>query len=377
LGVSYGTVKIIISKYDEEGEAGIETRYASCGVVVRTASAQVIYDKGLSLRALHPTWGADRIRVEMLILYGKLSPSVRTLQRWYRQERYSEPKMRHNEPQIGQSQGVHNIWQVDAKEQLILQDGQVACYLTFTDEYSGAWLGSAVFAYHRINQVPVVEVRAACIRLFMRWGKAGSFRVDNGEPLGNPKMNATPALALWLIAMDVDMIWNKPRSPTQNAVVERMQGTSSRWAEVHKCANAVDLQTRLDTECVVQRTQLVVRRLNNQNRLQAFPELETSRRSFDELTFDAQRVYTFLAQKIYTRKVSSGGVLTFYGQKFNIGLKNKGITVEIKLNKTDLSWNFYDNQTLLATKPALHLSEENIKNLGIFNPITALQQKTK
>ena len=129
--------------------------------------------------------------------------------------------MCHNEPSIGKSRAVHNIWQVDAKEQLILQDGQVACYLTFTDEHSGIWLGSVMFPYHRICQVPLNEVLAAFIRMFKRWGKAGSLRVDNGEPLDNPKMNATSALALWLIAMDVDMIWNKPHTPTQNAKVER------------------------------------------------------------------------------------------------------------------------------------------------------------
>lgn len=325
----------------------------------------------LSLRSKHQTWGSDRIHVDLVALYGSSAPSVRTLQRWYRQERYSEPKMRHNEPCIGKSRAAHNIWQVDAKEQLILQDNQVACYLTFTDEFSGIWLGSVAFGYHRINQVPVGEVLQGIIRMFERWGKAGSFRVDNGEPLGNPKMNATSALALWLIAMDVDMIWNKPHSPTQNAKVERMQGTSLRWVEVHKCAALSDLQERLESEASIQRSQLVVKRLNNQTRLQAFPEVETSRRLYDINTFDVQRVYTFLAAKKYVRKISANGVVTFYGQKFNLGLKNKGITVEIKLNTASVSWEFYDNQTLLSSKPAIHLSEENIRNLTVFTPISA------
>ncbi len=329
---------------------------------------QAIYDAALELRGQHELWGSDRIHVELVEQYGSEAPNVRSLQRWYRKERYSEPKMCHNEPAIGKSRAVHNIWQVDAKEQLILQDGQLACYLTFTDEHSGIWLRSVVFPYHRISQVPLSEVLVAFCGMFKRWGKAGSLRVDNGEPLGNPKMNATPAFALWLIAMDVDMIWNKPHTPTQNAKVERMQGTSARWAEVHQCSNLTALQARLDAEAVIQRSKLVVRRLNNQTRLQVFPEIETSRRNFDLASFDVQRAYAFLATKKYVRKVSASGVVTLYGQKFNVGLKNKNITVEIIFNTSAIAWEFYDNKTLLATKPALHLSEQNIRNMTVFIP---------
>ncbi|MVM42152.1 hypothetical protein GO730_38195 [Spirosoma sp. HMF3257] len=50
-----------------------------------------------------------------------------------------------NRLQIGRATAVHNIWQVDAKEQLKLANGQPACYLTITEEYSGAWLDSLVF----------------------------------------------------------------------------------------------------------------------------------------------------------------------------------------------------------------------------------------
>ena len=39
----------------------------------------------------------------------------------------------------------HNIWQVDAKENLRLADSSEACYLTITDEHSGAGLEGLVF----------------------------------------------------------------------------------------------------------------------------------------------------------------------------------------------------------------------------------------
>lgn len=56
-----------------------------------------------------------------------------------------KPRQQKAEPTIGTAKAVHNIWQVDAKEQLTLLDGQVACYLTIVDEKSGAALASPVF----------------------------------------------------------------------------------------------------------------------------------------------------------------------------------------------------------------------------------------
>lgn len=208
---------------------------------------------------------------------------------------------------------------MDAKEQLQTLNGTPACYLTFSDEKSGGWLGSVAFAYSRICQVPTEEIRQKLIIMFLRWGKAGAFRVDNGEPFGSPTLTTTPPIALWLIAMDVDMIWNKPRKPQQNAVVEKAQCTSSRWAEVEKATDLQDLQKRLDREAVLQREKLPVKRLQAKTRLEAFPELETSRRIYHYTDLDPQKVYNFLSKKVYTRKVSSNGVIGHFGQVFSVG----------------------------------------------------------
>ena len=60
---------------------------------------------------------------------------------------------------------------VDAKENITTLDGQSACYLTITDEKTGSWLCALTFAYGRISQVPVEEVRQRLIQYFIRWGK--------------------------------------------------------------------------------------------------------------------------------------------------------------------------------------------------------------
>jgi hypothetical protein len=271
----------------------------------------------------------------------------------------------HNERSIGKSLAVHNIWQVDAKENLCTQDGQVACYLTLSDEKSGAWLSAVAFAYGRICQVPLETIRSSLLDCFRRWGKPGAMRVDNGEPLGCPTLTHTSPLALWLIAIDIDMIFNKPACPQQNGVVERMQGTSARWVEPHKCLNLSHLQARLAEEALVQRAQILVKKYNKQTRIQAFPQLETSRRVYQATDFDAQRVYRFLATKIYTRKVSANGTISFYNQVYSVGTAYKSQFVQIKLDIATQSWDIYNQQGLIKTVFAQHLSPENILNLTV------------
>lgn len=280
-------------------------------------------------------------------------------------KKITEPREKHGHPSIGQSTGVHNIWQVDAKEQCTLLDGSQASYLTFTDEYSGAWLCAMAFPYAYISQVPLPMVQAAISKVFARWGKAGAFRVDNGAPLGNPKMSSTSTLALWLIANDVDLIWNKPRSPQKNPKVERMQGTSSRWVNIASCSNLTELQKRLDEEALVQREKYPVKRLQNKTRLETFPQLSTILRPFKTQDFDPQRVYQFLAKKTYIRTTDKHGCLMIYSVVYNLSAKNKKQTISIKFLPLSQEWSFYLDDKIIATKKAENLAPQRIEYLTV------------
>jgi hypothetical protein len=42
------------------------------------------------------------------------------------------------------------------------------------------------------------------------------------------------------------MIWNTPRRPQENGVIERSQGTADRWCEPWTCGSPEELQGRLE-----------------------------------------------------------------------------------------------------------------------------------
>jgi transposase len=157
MSVSYNSVRTLCQRYasSDQSESGIKAavlpHYAQCGPQEKAYSAEII-EAALALKRLHPRWGAPRLRLALESEMGSKEseggqniPSIRSLERWYRENNLVKPKRQTGEPSIGRARAVHNIWEVDAKEQLELLDGQAACYLTMVDEKSGAWLASPVF----------------------------------------------------------------------------------------------------------------------------------------------------------------------------------------------------------------------------------------
>lgn len=143
LSISYGRVRNIYKKYQLLGAVGLVPNYKNC--IKQPVYGKSVRQECLKQKELHPRWGVPRLRVLLLEKYGSETPSLKTLQRWCQQAGLGRPNQRHGERKFGKSQAVHNIWQVDAKENLVLGTGFEACYLTITDEKSGAWLASPVF----------------------------------------------------------------------------------------------------------------------------------------------------------------------------------------------------------------------------------------
>jgi hypothetical protein len=145
LSLSYRTVVNLWQKYKQTGEENLASNYSQCGLHQSQQFAN-IKPACLSLKQLHSSWGAPRIYVALVKLYPQQAlPNIRTLQLWYKEAHLVKPRYTQNDASIGAAKAVHNIWQVDAKEQLTLLDGQRACYLTIVDDKSGACLDTLVF----------------------------------------------------------------------------------------------------------------------------------------------------------------------------------------------------------------------------------------
>jgi hypothetical protein len=187
--------------------------------------------------------------------------------------------------------------------------------------------------------VPAGRVQDELRRGFARWGRPLSVRVDNGYPWGSWGDLPTPT-ALWLIGLGAGVIWNPPRTPQDNGVVERSQGTAWDWAEPDRCRDADELQRRLDEEDRVQRESYPHAGLGS--RLEAYPGLAHSGRPYDAARegedWSWGRVLAHLGGVAVPRRVDGSGKVGLYHGKMYVGTINRGKAVVVQFDAGAAEW---------------------------------------
>jgi hypothetical protein len=202
---------------------------------------------------------------------------------------------------------------------------------------------------------------------FARWGLPQRLRVDNGKPWGSWS-DLPPALALWLIGLGIDMLWNDPRRPQQNGVVERSQGTAKRWAEPHACRSVAELQARRDDDDVLQRERYPV--AGGRSRWQLFPALAHTGRPYREAdearAWGLQRVRDHLAGYAVPRRVDQQGKVSVYNRNLYVGVAHRGQPVCVQFDPEEGQWLISDGAgRQLRALPAPEISAESIRNLRL------------
>src|SRR5262249_29888681 len=106
-------------------------------------------------RRAPPGWGAGLIRVYLEDQGGRPLPAARTLQPWFRRAglRPAPPGRRPEAPE-GRAAAPHEVWEVDAAEEVALADGSKVSWVRVTDEFTGAVLHTAVFPPGAVERGP-------------------------------------------------------------------------------------------------------------------------------------------------------------------------------------------------------------------------------
>jgi hypothetical protein len=219
------------------------------------------------------------------------------------------------------------------------------------------------------NLVEPALVQQVLREAFSRWGRPEEFRVDNGAPWGSAGDWPTD-LALWLIGLGVGMIWNRPRRPQDNGVVERSQGTGKRWGEPKTCCDQRELQRRLEEMDRIQRE--VYPSIQGQSRWQAFPGLQHAdrpyRRTWEKRNWDIERVLTHLADYSVLRRVDRKGQVSVYNRNHYVGRHYGGRDIYVLLDPIDREWVFTTPEGMqLRRKVAAEITHERILKLQVTN----------
>lgn len=215
--------------------------------------------------------------------------------------------------------------------------------------------------------MPAPEVQQ-CFRLvFREWGLPDAVRVDNGSPWGSPGDMPTP-MSLWLSGLPVKSIWNPPRQPQYNGVVERSNRLVKEWAEPGQCHTTAQFQRRINSEDKVQREEYPA--CQGQTRLEAFPALETPRRDYtpkwERSHWKLEWALDLLSHYAVPRHVDGSGKIGLYGGKLYVGTKYKQTDVLLQFDPSRCEWVVTDRQNQYINRlPAESINKRSILSLQL------------
>jgi transposase InsO family protein len=218
--------------------------------------------------------------------------------------------------------------------------------------------------------VPGAESQKTLRRAFRQWGLPEHIRVDNGSPWGSPRGDLPSELALWLIGLRIDVIWNEPRRPQQNGVVERSQGTGKRWAEPGACVDVAELQSRIDIMDKIQRDEYPA--IDGKSRREAFPALAHSGRPYCEedepSMWNLELALNHLSGYTVAREVTANGSISLGNRSRYVNAKLKGKRAFVTLDPVSVEWVVADKDGVCHNRiKADELTAERIIGLNVNN----------
>lgn len=212
-----------MQRFKEEGATGLEDRPRGPRPQPPDIEVPVLLELA-RLRELHPSWGADKLRVLLGKAFPGLSlPSSRTLHRALKLMGKVRPRRNRRPGQLRLEQEMpplapNDVWSVDFKGWWHVRDGKRCDPFTLRDEFSRYVL--AVKALPSLKGEGVQDVMEA---VFEQHGLPQVIHSDNGRPFAASNgLCGLTKLSAWWLALGIDVDRSRPHHPQDNGAHERM-----------------------------------------------------------------------------------------------------------------------------------------------------------
>jgi hypothetical protein len=365
----------------DHGVEGLHrTRQVRAASGLLSSFDSVVAEHALVLKQQHPKRGATRILYDLGIdpaLTGQTLPKRSSLAEFFHQVC---PELLHSyqrQPSPPpQARHVHELWQMDGKEHIVLQDGTIATTLEVREPVACIFLGSfahAVRTEKHWRKLTLRETQDDLRAVFTEFGVPGGVQTDRENLYGRPATEAFPTLfTLWLVGLGIQHAFSRPHQPTDQPQVERGHRTLFDWmAQPDPIANLVALQTNLDTARYKHNAVFSSQAGDCQGGipLQVHPEVLQVQRPYHptaELSlFSLARVDQFLSRFTWQYKVSGAGQIPIHDYQYGVGATQAGNSIDVRFDPKTREFIFSDAQTSQEVKrhPARGLDVSTITGL--------------
>ena len=224
-GISRKTGYQILHRYNEEGEAGLESRSRRPHSSPR-GMAQPLREEVLAVRYEHPRWGPKKILAFLQREHteGAL-PSRSAIARLLKRENLvRSPKRSFRVPppsDLVVASAPNEVWCMDFKGHFRVGNGERCDTLTVMDSFSRKLLVcEALF-----GGTTTEKVRTELEKAFFSFGLPRYMLTDNGSPFASTGAGGLTHLSAWFVKLGITPLRIEPGKPQQNGRLERLHRT--------------------------------------------------------------------------------------------------------------------------------------------------------
>jgi putative transposase len=235
-----------LQRFEDFSVVGLEDQRRAPTRIPHRTSPEVT-ELLVALRQKHPTWGAKKLRVQLLRLHpGLVVPAASTIGELLKKRGLLQARKRRARPLVTYSPLCHaktanDVWCVDFKGQFRLGNGRYCYPLTITDACSRMLLTCEGLDNTRGDGAQRVFEQA-----FRQYGLPGAIRSDNGSPFASQSIAGLSRLSVWWLRLGILLERIEPASPQQNGRHERMHRTLKAETTRPAGANMLQQQERFD-----------------------------------------------------------------------------------------------------------------------------------
>lgn len=260
----------------------------------------------------------------------------------------------------------HEQWQIDGRGNEEIDKVGTVAFLNIKDVFSSVYVACFPAKMKSKNGHPTMDHYQMAVRLgFLEFGLPKKIQTDHASAFydNHSKSPFPTRFHLWLIALGIQLVYSRVHRPTDQAKVERAHEILfNQTVRSHQLKDWKHLFEVCQNRRKILNTELPSSACQEKPPLEAFPKAKHSGRIYtpqQEINLlNLDRVYQFLAQCTWFRRVSKTKSLTLAKQGYYLAHATPGEQLKITFCPTCKYFFFWNDKELLVDlKPIKGLSK--------------------